>query len=998
MGNPAQSAKNGRFDVLQNNAVAICYGVSTLIVLILFVGVYFKCLQEKRLDIEAVFRDTSNISRAVEEHAIRTFEQASLLALSIRSRYQEDDKLDLGSVIKVDPKAMSIFQQLAIINEKGFVSASSIPGFAPVDLSGREHFKVHATPQDIGLFVSKPVLGKVSGKWSIQLTTRLTRADKSFAGVVVVSLDPFYLSSFYQDIDIGPHGSIILVGHDGVIRAQKNMSGETVGTPLDDATVRFLRDTSWRTANYTLTDPATGQAMLCSFRSVEGFPLSVVISVSEADALAGYHARRAQYLGFAAGLSVLIYLLAAWMTRVFTALRQSAGRLRIIFDNSPVGIMHLSADGRVLDCNQLLADQMGTPREAIIGFDAARRSAENLRDHVHRALQGTPSVFEGPYTSTTGVKTSFLRMICNPVNPEHVPNEVIVTSEDISERLQAQERLRITSERLRLATHASGIGIWELDVAGDALVWDDTMHHIYGVEKTGQSVPMDQWRSMVHPEDLPGSLQAIESALRGEADFDVEYRIIRQSDGQVRHIKANALVDRGPDGALLRMVGANMDITARKTAELELQAAYAEIEQRVALRTKELDRAIQLLHGEVTERRQAHREINQILSSISAILIGIDREGRVARWNGAAEHALGLPAGQAVGRALNALPLKWDWDAVLAGVAQARELLVPRRLYNVWYQRPDGGKGFFVIAVNPVRGEDGQADGLLILGDDISEIKFLEAKLSQAAKLEAVGQLASGIAHEINTPTQFVGDSVQFLKDTFTDMERVLALTEAFAAGEDQDHKAFADTARATLEEIDIGFIREETPRTFARIFDGIERIGTIVQAMKRFSHSGGEEMQPVNIHQAIRNTLTISRNEWKYVAQVRTDFDESLKEVPCHPGEINQVLLNIIVNAAHAIGDAGRTGGLGVITISTRKDGDTAEIRIADNGPGIPEAVQPRVFEMFFTTKEVGKGSGQGLAISHDIVVNKHKGSLTFETAEGAGATFIIRLPLRDA
>ncbi len=185
-------------------------------------------------------------------------------------------------------------------------------------------------------------------------------------------------------------------------------------------------------------------------------------------------------------------------------------------------------------------------------------------------------------------------------------------------------------------------------------------------------------------------------------------------------------------------------------------------------------------------------------------------------------------------------------------------------------------------------------------------------------------------------------------------------------------------------------------PTALRQSLEGVDRVATIVRAMKEFSHPGTLQKQEVNINHGIRNTITVSRNEWKYVAEIETDLDETLPAVPCLPGELNQVILNLIVNAAHAIRD--RTGGdgtKGTIRVTTRRADDWVEIRVTDDGAGIPAAIRDRVFEPFFTTKEVGKGTGQGLTIAHAVITKKHGGTLTFETEEGRGTTFIIRLPL---
>jgi signal transduction histidine kinase len=194
-----------------------------------------------------------------------------------------------------------------------------------------------------------------------------------------------------------------------------------------------------------------------------------------------------------------------------------------------------------------------------------------------------------------------------------------------------------------------------------------------------------------------------------------------------------------------------------------------------------------------------------------------------------------------------------------------------------------------------------------------------------------------------------------------------------------------------------VDYLRGEIPRAIGESLAGVERVSTIVRAMKDFSHPGTEEKTPVDLNRAIESTITVARNEWKYVAELETSFDASLPPVPCLPGEFNQVVLNLIVNAAHAIA-AKSSEAKGRIQVRTRRDAGWADIRVTDSGTGIPEKVRRRIFEPFFTTKEVGKGTGQGLAIARSVVVDKLGGTISFETETGRGTTFIVRLPLAIA
>ncbi|MBL9210697.1 MAG: hybrid sensor histidine kinase/response regulator [Opitutaceae bacterium] len=285
---------------------------------------------------------------------------------------------------------------------------------------------------------------------------------------------------------------------------------------------------------------------------------------------------------------------------------------------------------------------------------------------------------------------------------------------------------------------------------------------------------------------------------------------------------------------------------------------------------------------------------------------------------------------------------------------------------------------------------------------EVADRNRMEIQLRHAQKMESIGQLAAGIAHEINTPTQFIGDNTRFVQDAFGDLSRLIAaydrLLQAAASG--PVPAGLIEEVRAAVVAADMAYLSREIPHAIEQSLEGIARVSNIVRAMKEFSHPGTTEKTELDLNHAIESTLTVCRNEWKYVAELVTHFDPDLPPVPVLPGEFNQVILNIVINATHAIADVVGRGGerKGLITVGTRRDGDWAEVRIGDTGTGIPESARQRIFDPFFTTKKVGQGTGQGLAIAHSVVVRKHGGTIGFETETGRGTTFVIRLPLRSA
>ena len=307
-----------------------------------------------------------------------------------------------------------------------------------------------------------------------------------------------------------------------------------------------------------------------------------------------------------------------------------------------------------------------------------------------------------------------------------------------------------------------------------------------------------------------------------------------------------------------------------------------------------------------------------------------------------------------------------DWRGLYDEVMARRQVITK----ELAMRKKDGTPMWGAISASVVRDASGEVEHINGLIEDITERKLLETQLAQAQKLEAMGQLAAGIAHEINTPTQYIGDNTRFLQEGFESLVALLRRHDELLA---------------------------EIPTAIRQTLEGVGRVVEIVRAMKEFSHPDTDEKAPTDLNEIIKSTVTLARNEWKYVAEVQMDLDDELPNVPLLQGDIKQVILNILVNAAHAIGDKVADGEAdkGTITVTTRREGDWAEVRIADSGTGIPEEIRAKVFDLFFTTKDVGKGTGQGLAISRAVVVEKHAGTIAFDTEPGEGTTFVIRLPI---
>lgn len=316
--------------------------------------------------------------------------------------------------------------------------------------------------------------------------------------------------------------------------------------------------------------------------------------------------------------------------------------------------------------------------------------------------------------------------------------------------------------------------------------------------------------------------------------------------------------------------------------------------------------------------------------------------------------------------------------------------------------------GHFELSVIPCHAKDGNLTGTIHIARNINERKAFEkqrdelkAGMLQSQKLLSVGQLAAGIAHEINTPAQYVATNVDFLKDSFANIAALMeCLKKYFEVMEPIDaRQEKSGTVQNMLIDADWEYLVEEIPLALGQCQEGLRQISSIVGAMKEFAHPGSKAKIATDLNRIITTTIKVCQNEWKHIAELKTDLAADLPQVACYADEMGQVFLNLIVNAAHAIKDhidAGKIQGKGSIVIATWQEKDKVKISVADNGIGIPPSIHARIFDPFFTTKQVGKGTGQGLAITHDVIANKHKGSIHVTSNEGQGTVFTITMPLR--
>lgn len=659
-------------------------------------------------------------------------------------------------------------------------------------------------------------------------------------------------------------------------------------------------------------------------------------------------------------------------------LRNSRERLNRIVETVTEGIYIVNADGRIEFANAAAEKIFGLPRNelyqrafndpgwTLIGVDGRAFGADDYPfSRVRKALQPVRNI-EFAVSRTDGARVVVSINAAPLFDQSGAFAGMVATQRDITEEKRAEGALKESERKYRALIDGASDAIIMTDDRGNIREANRKAEALFGRRKE-KLIGMD-YQTLMSPESLAEATGAFtDLLLRGGSIYLQDAAILAPGGGRVPVEITGSLIEHS-GGRFVQ--GIFRDTTDRKKAEDAL--------------------------------KRAHRENEQLIASLPSILIWTDGEDNVVRWNTEAAAVFGLKPGEAIGVQFSNLRILWDWADVTGHISECRDSRSVVRADEIRYVRASGKEGFLGATFCPVFGDGGEWKGFLFIGADVTERKILGGQLAQAQKLESIGQLAAGIAHEINTPIQYVGDNLRFLKDSFSDLIKLLSecsrLTDVVKSS--GAHGDLIGEISEMEKEVDVEYLCEEIPKAVTQSLGGVERVAKIVRAMKEFSHPGVEERTPIDINRAIESTIMVCKNEWKYVSDMVTDFDPDLPFVPCVPGEFNQVILNLIVNSAHAIADVVGDGskGKGKITVTTRRAGEFADIRVTDTGGGIPDKIRDKIFDPFFTTKPVGKGTGQGLAIAHNVIVDKHKGFISLETEPGKGTTFIVRLPLDSA
>jgi signal transduction histidine kinase len=589
---------------------------------------------------------------------------------------------------------------------------------------------------------------------------------------------------------------------------------------------------------------------------------------------------------------------------------------------------------------------------------------------------------------------------------------------DVSSRKSAEENLRNVVTQARCILWSASIrrvenGFdWMLEIPDE-----EAAQHVIALDVSERRTYAQAWVASRNPEDRIASDRLSEWALnRNENHYSHEFRCVNQ-EGDLIWLHEDATLRRiGEDR--WEAVGVCTDISNRKSLEEKIRRdaalakALLQLNQMTDVSLEEMRRIVfenllsitdsQFGYALISEGKgagykgfmlSAKSEKNPMAESVMALT-----ESDVRRW------VEGLEREGAISDIEDGSPGLETLQAIWSGIPLKRQLHTP-----IW----EGESLVLIagIAALDREYEDIDTEHLIIMIDGFYRIlknrrseatqRAMEIQLRHAQKLEAVGQLAAGVAHEINTPIQFIGDNLQFLSASFADLSKVLGEVDSLIH-DPEEFGAAVEKSKALQEAheaADAEYLIDEIPKAIGQSIEGVQRVTKIVRALKEFSHPDRQEKSPADLNKALENAVTVSRNEWKYVAEMELDLEPSLPLVTCQLGSINQVLLNLIVNAAQAIdSDVNRNDERkGIIRVSSRSDAERVEMRISDNGPGVPHGIRDRIFDPFFTTKEVGKGTGQGLAIAYNVMTIMHQGYIRLESGEGEGATFILGLPLDD-
>jgi two-component system, NtrC family, sensor kinase len=640
--------------------------------------------------------------------------------------------------------------------------------------------------------------------------------------------------------------------------------------------------------------------------------------------------------------------------------------LSTLIDTIPSPLFFKDAESRYMGCNAAFEAYLGRPRDQIIGrtvYDIAPKELADVYRKQDQALLDDPRVqiYEArvKYADGTLHDVVFHKAVFK--DPDGKAAGLVGVMLDITERKLAEQRLADTLEMNQKLIGAAPIGVAVYQASsGQCVAANEALASIVGA--TADQVTHQNFRE-IGSWKPSGMLEAAERALLQGEEQTLETQLTTTfGKGIWASIIFTTFISGGEKHLLMLL----SDVTEGQRAKEALQRS--ETKYRV------------------------------LAENLSEGLVMTDAADRFVYCNPRIRRMLGYEEPDMLGRTF--LELVFDQDKALLQETLERRQGGLGDLCEVRFRRRDGLLLHALFSASPLLDDRGEFLGTVAAFTDITDRRNLEMRLRQAQKLEAVGRLAAGIAHEINTPAQFVSDNLNFLKDSLGHVFEILPALRAVVAALNSlpGHEEAVATINHALEAADLDYLAKEAPSAFGQAIEGVSRITTVVRALKDFAHPEMLDKSMTDINRALMTTLAVARNEYASIADVETELGD-IPPLECYLSELNQVFLSLVVNAAEAIRESvAETGAKGIIRVRSLQEGNRVRIDFEDTGGGIPEIIRDKIFDPFFTTKAVGRGSGQGLAIARSIVVEKHRGTLTFTSEPGKGTTFTILLPVGES
>jgi two-component system NtrC family sensor kinase len=626
-----------------------------------------------------------------------------------------------------------------------------------------------------------------------------------------------------------------------------------------------------------------------------------------------------------------------------------------------------------------------------------------VAEQLTAVLSGGPGQVSGRRSVTVGGRLREIDVeVRRPVGPTSAGGTVLITLQDVTDRMWAHQLSpdqQREHERLELVGRYTDSALAVLDLDGVVEWVSDTFVALTGFRREG-AVGRHRLDLIRGPFLQTEAFARFEAEVAAGRPASVEAPLHRP-DGSL-YWCAWSMQRMYDDGRPVKLLSIQRDISKRRRAE--------EMARQSLIRAQRLG----------AELRQEKQLVSSVLATVPLAVWWKDADLTYLGCNQAFVELRGMScAAEVIGRKESELPPPRSAEPGRSAAPGGSAEPGPRPVHlGPWYDELERGvlaggepvthKRFtvaepgqpmqtYLLSVLP-RVENREVVGVLGVCTDISQTAELERQLSQTSRLESIGQLAAGIAHEINTPVQYASDNVRFVAESFESlMGGLRELSELSMSCADP---GLHERAGEIFADLDLDFLAEEVPSALSQSQEGLGRVAQIVRAMKEFSHPGGERT-PTDVNQLVASTVQVSRNEWKYVARLEEELGPDVGEIPCYPGDLKQALLNMIVNAAHAVDERRRVQGveaLGRITVTTRRTPAEVVIEVKDDGIGMDEDVRNRIFDPFFTTKSVGKGTGQGLSLAHSAIVSKHQGRIEVTSRPMEGAVFSIVLPVPTA